>query len=69
MDFYKNLKGLIYQKGFKMKDISQKLTLDRASFTRKLKVGRFNVNEIKKLISILGKEVLNIFFVNENKEE
>lgn len=69
MDFYKNLKALIYQKGFKMKDISQKLTLDRASFTRKLKIGRFNVNEIKKLISILGKEVLNIFFVNENKEE
>lgn len=69
MDFYNHLKALIYQKGFKMKDISQKLALDRASFTRKLKIGRFNVNEIKKLISILGKEVLNIFFVNENKEE
>lgn len=69
MDFYNNLKALIYQKGFKMKDISQKLALDTSSFTRKLKVGRFNVNEIKKLISILGKEVLNIFFVNENKEE
>lgn len=68
MDFYNNLKALIYQKGFKMKDISQKLALDTSSFTRKLKVGRFNVNEIKKLISILGKEVLNIFFV-ENKEE
>lgn len=69
MDSYNNLKALIYQKGFKMKDISQKLALDRASFTRKLKIGRFNVNEIKKLISILGKEVINIFFVSENKEE
>ena len=67
MNLYNNLKGLIIQKGFKLQNIAQAIGLNRASLTRKLKTGRFTVDEINKLILILGKkEILKIFFQQDS---
>lgn len=67
MNLYNNLKGLIIQKGFKLQNIAQAIGLNRASLTRKLKAGRFTVDEINKLILILGKkEILKIFFQQDS---
>lgn len=60
------LKGLIFEKGYKLKDVSKILNLSYQSFFRKLyRKGNFTQEEIKKLIELLeipDEEITKYFF-------
>ena len=63
MNLYNELKSLIIKNGYTMKQVAEALNISSFAVLSKFKTGEFKVSELKKLISIIGKdEVMRIFF-------
>lgn len=59
------LKGLIVKKGLSQKALADKLGVTPKTFYNKMSKGKFNSDEMYKMIKILGiKEPSKIFFAN-----
>lgn len=57
------LRAVFAEKGVSQKEVAQKIGISEATFSRKLKNGKFGIDEAEKMIKLLDiKEPLPIFF-------
>lgn len=61
----KGLKGLIIAKGFKQKDIYERLGLTRRQWYLRLEAGKLDSDEMYEIKAILGDECIPIFFASQ----
>lgn len=60
------LKGAIKSKGLTQREFAEKLGITEQTLSKKLKVGRFDSNEIFAMIKLLDlHDPMSIFFVDE----
>lgn len=68
--YNKKLKGAIMASGYTKNEMAKKLELNAASFSHKLNGKReFKLNEVKKILKIIGKTFDDIFGYELNEKE
>ena len=48
------LKGLIVERGYTQRDVASYIGITAKTFYAKMKTGKFNLNEIDKMVEMLG---------------